>query len=64
MPETGIPLSVWSGSGATDELRNTIIAFNAVATRQAATMIYLTWAIVCLTVVMVFEVAWQIWKVS
>ncbi len=64
MSESGIPLKDWSGSGATDELRRTIIAFNATAARQAATMIRLTWAIVVLTVVMVFEVAWQLWKAA
>jgi len=31
VPESGIPLSEWSGSGATRELRETIIEFSAAA---------------------------------
>jgi len=57
----GIPLEEWSGSGATRELHETIKAFNEKATRQAETIIWLTRAIVILTLVMVVGLGVQIW---
>jgi hypothetical protein len=61
MPESGIPISELSGSGATRELHETVKAFNAVAGRQAQTLIRLTWVIVGLTAVMLVAVCVQVW---
>ncbi len=48
----GIPLGQWSGSDATDRLRETIEALNKQAEKQNRTMVRLTWAILALTIVM------------
>ena len=60
MAEGGIPLGEWSGSAATDRLRETIERFNAQAERQTQTMIRLTWALVFLTIVLVIGLVVQI----
>jgi len=36
MPESSIPLSEWSGSGATERLRETITEFNQTTAKQTA----------------------------
>ena len=56
----GIPLSDWSGSGATRELHETIRTFNEAATKQTATVIALTRWILILTIVMTVAVIVQI----
>ncbi len=53
-------LGEWSGSDATDRLHTTIAAYNETATKQATSMIRLTWAIVALTLVLVVGLAVQI----
>ena len=49
----GIPLSDWSGSGATERLRETIIELNATTERQTRRLLQLTWVLVVLTAVVV-----------
>ena len=56
----GIPLSEWSGSGATRELQETIRDFNRAAGDQTKTIIRLTRWILGLTVVMTVAVIVQI----
>lgn len=60
-----IPLSEWSGSGATRELEATIREFNKTATRQTRTLIHLTWVLAGLTAAMliaaVFQIAVALW---
>ena len=46
----GIPLSEWSGSGAPERLRETLVQFNETTAKQTAQLIRLTWALVILTV--------------
>jgi len=60
MSKGGIPLSEWSGSGATRELHETMKAFVEQSDRQAKAMIRLTWAIAVLTVAMLGAVIVQI----
>jgi len=55
-----IPLSEWSGSGATNELHDTIRRFNAEASRQTRQLLILTWVIAALTAVTAVGVAVQI----
>lgn len=52
MPESGIPISEWSGSGATDRLRETITEFSATTAEQTAQLVRLTKALVVLTVLL------------
>jgi hypothetical protein len=52
MASGGIPLGQWSGSDAINELYETLRRYNDIATRQAATMIRLTRAIVVLTILL------------
>lgn len=49
----GIPLGQWSGSDATNELRETIIKLDNSTRRQTRHMIGLTWAIAVMTLVLV-----------
>ena len=49
MPEGGIPLSDWSGSGATERLHETLVEFSAATSKQTAQLVRLTWALVVLT---------------
>jgi hypothetical protein len=64
MPKSSIPLSEWSGSGATHELHETIKQYVTIAEQQTRAMIRLTWTITALTVVMIGEAGWQIWLLS
>ncbi|MDX2252012.1 MAG: hypothetical protein NW202_06985 [Nitrospira sp.] len=52
MTSGGIPLSEWSGSGATRKLHETIRDFNEVASRQTQEILKLTRVIAFLTLVM------------
>jgi hypothetical protein len=61
MANSGIPLSEWSGSGATRELHETIKQFNATAERQSAEMVALTRQLKWLTWAMLFAVVVQIY---
>jgi hypothetical protein len=47
----GIPLAEWSGSAATDRLRETMVELAAKTDRQTRQMLFLTWALVVLTLV-------------
>jgi hypothetical protein len=47
--KSGIPLGEWSGSAATERLRETIDVYNEKATRQADEMVRLTRQLVVLT---------------
>jgi hypothetical protein len=58
---TGIPLGEWSGSDATNRLRETIEVSNLQTEKQTRTMLRLTWAILVLTFVMASIGAVQIW---
>lgn len=49
----GIPLSEWSGSGATDRLRETIVELSSATERQTKRLLQLTWVLVILTGVVV-----------
>jgi hypothetical protein len=55
-----IPLGKFSGSDATDQLRETIVKLAEQNTKQTQQLIYLTWVIVALTVAMLLAVAVQI----
>ncbi len=57
MAQGGIPLGQWSGSDATDRLRETLVDLNVSTERQTRTLIRLTWALVALTVVIVLLTA-------
>lgn len=60
-----VPLSEWSGSGATRELHETIKQFNDATTKQTRQMLILTWVIAILTAIMAIGVGVQIylaWK--
>ncbi len=57
----GIPLGVWSGSDATDQLRTTIVELNETTARQTRQMIRLTWALVVMTAVLIAGLGYQIW---
>lgn len=58
----GIPLSEWSGSGATRELQSTIERLEVAAAKQARTLLFLTWVLVVLTALMTLGVGVQIWS--
>lgn len=49
MAKSGIPLSEWSGSGATDRLRETVVEYSEATARQTAQLMRLTWLLVILT---------------
>jgi hypothetical protein len=55
-----IPLSEWSGSGATDRLRETIETFNTTATEQTKQMVDLTDSLRTLTRIMIGLVVAQL----
>ncbi len=61
MAQGGIPLGVWSGSDATDRLRESIEQASAESARQTRMMLRLTWAIAALTAVMLVGVCVQVW---
>lgn len=52
MPESYISMDEWSGSGATDRLRATIVEFNETTAKQTAQLVRLTKALVILTVLL------------
>ena len=56
----GIPLGEWSGSDATNALRESIERFNNRTARQTSWLLGLTWVIAALTLVMAIGVAVQI----
>lgn len=56
-----IPLGQWSGSDATDRLREAIEEANRLSSRQARLMIWLTVAILVLTAMMAVTSAVQVW---
>jgi hypothetical protein len=56
-----IPLSEWSGSGATRELAAMLKEFNEQSSRQTERMLQLTWAILAMTATMSVAVGVQIW---
>lgn len=56
-----IPLGQWSGSDATNVLRELIKAQHEENAKQANLMLRLTWSIVVLTVVMLIGLGVQIW---
>jgi len=58
---SGIPLSEWSGSGATKELEQTIHAFNIQAARHTHQLLALTWVIAALTLIMSIGLGVQIY---
>jgi len=45
----GIPLSDWSGSGATDRLRETVVEYSEATTKRTVQLVRLTWILVILT---------------
>jgi hypothetical protein len=53
MPDVGIPMGQWSGSDATERLRETIIELNKTAGCQTKILIWLTAVLVVLTGVIV-----------
>ncbi|MEW6246646.1 MAG: hypothetical protein AB1555_08050 [Nitrospirota bacterium] len=61
MTSGGIPLSEWSGSGATRELHETIRNFNEVASRQTQEIVILTRVLAFLTFVMTIGLIFQIY---
>jgi len=61
MADKGIPLGEWSGSDATDRLRQTIQEFNDASLQQAGRLMLLTWVIAILTFVMTVGIGVQIW---
>ncbi len=56
----GIPLSEWSGSGATRELHETTKKFTEATSTQTRQLLILTWVIAVLTAVMAVGVGVQI----
>ena len=57
---SGIPLEIWSGSHANEELYKTMKEYQEVATKQTQTLIRLTRVIVALTLVMLGRFVVQI----
>ena len=61
MPESGgIPVSEWSGSGATERLRETITEFNETTAEQTRQLVQLTRALVVLTVLLFIGLVVQV----
>jgi len=60
MASSGIPLSEWSGSGATRELHETIRKEIDATNKQSKIILKLTWATVFLGVVQVFATIVQL----
>jgi hypothetical protein len=61
MATGGIPLGEWSGSDATDRLRESVDAANLATDRNTKTIIRLTWAIATMTLFLVVGLVVQIW---
>lgn len=55
-----IPLSEWSGGGATDRLRETVATYSDATSKQTEAMLRLTRQLVALTWVLVLGLAIQI----
>lgn len=51
--QEGIPLSEWSGSGATNDLQKYLETFNKKSSKQTTMLVWLTWVLVGLTVILV-----------
>jgi len=60
MAYSGVPLSEWNGSAATDRLHATIQELNATATEQTKEMIRLTRWLVALTLLLAVGLIVQI----
>jgi hypothetical protein len=56
----GIPISEWSGSGATERLRETVAEYSEQTARQTNQLIWLTRALVGLTCVLVIGLVIQV----
>ena len=56
-----IPLDEFSGSKSTKELHDTIKAHSAESSRQTQKMVFLTWVMTILTIVMVLAVGVRIY---
>lgn len=61
MAPGGIPISEWSGSGATKQLEETIKKFNEETSKQTRQLLILTWVMTILTVLMTIGVVIQIY---
>ena len=61
LANSGIPVEVWSGAAATQELHTTIRTFAEESNKVSHRMLQLTWAIVFLTLVMLIAVGVQIY---
>jgi hypothetical protein len=59
-PVSPIPLKDWSGSGATDQLREAVTAYNEAAAKQTTQLVRLTGALVGLTVLLFLGLLVQI----
>ena len=57
---SGIPVREWSGSAATDKLRDAIERQHKETTKQTTVMVRLTWAIFAFTVVTVLATIMQV----
>jgi hypothetical protein len=60
MAKSSIPLSEWSGSGATDRLHETVVRYSEATSKQTAQLIRLTWAIAVLTGLLLIGLVVQI----
>jgi hypothetical protein len=56
----GIPIGKWSGSDATEALRETLVTYSEATAKQTAQLIRLTWALVILTVLLFVGLVVQI----
>jgi hypothetical protein len=61
MARGGIPLGQWSGSDAVEALHRAIDDHQKISGRQTTHMIRLTYAMLFLTIVMLFGLGIQIW---
>jgi hypothetical protein len=61
MVEMGVPLGQWSGSDATNALRESIERFNARTARQTAWLVGLTWVIAVLTLALFLLTGVLVW---
>ena len=61
MTPNNIPLSEWSGSGATKQLEETLKKFNEETSKQTRQLLILTWVMTILTVLMTIGVVIQIY---
>lgn len=60
MAKTGIPLGEWSGSAATDRLREAVVGYSEVTAKQTRQLVRLTWALVALTCLLLVGLIVQI----